>query len=532
MKAAIVLLFALIVVIAARRERVEMQGFRGTNGWSKTIPAPAEHVLKVIIAPKLRNLDRLDTIFWAVSTPGDAQYGKHLTREAMSNLVSPKPASINKIKAWLATAGVTKVELSSGGDFLHVEATVAQMAELLKAQFHVYRHTSGALLVRTTSYSVPAAIAPLVDVIVGVNGLPRLNKKRTQATPIGADNLPITPDILRTRYNVTDVGIAGVNNSMAVAEFQAQYFVPNDLVDFFTKFLPGNKNNAIFQVVGTNNPKVPGTEAELDTQYIMGVAPNIQTWVWSTPNNDFWAGLMDWASWVGNNTVPYVHSVSYGDQLEDQPPEDYKQRLNVEFQKLGAMGHSLIIASGDDGTGCEHCDTFQASFPSTSPYVTAVGATEFMSGTSGPEHAVEFFSSGGGFSRSFIAPSYQTAAIAQFFKVGTPMPPANSYNHTGRGTPDVSALGTGFQVFQDGKIQDVGGTSASTPTFSAIIALLNQARIQAKKSTLGFLNPWIYQSAASTPGAFFDVTQGSNPEGCCKVGFPCAVCWDTVSVVV
>jgi tripeptidyl-peptidase-1 len=188
----------------------------------------------------------------AVSTPGDAQYGKHLTRQAMSNLVSPKPATVNKIKAWLATAGVTKVELSSGGDFLHVEATVAQMAELLKAQFHVYRHTSGAVLVRTTSYSVPAAIAPLVDVIAGVNGLPRLNKKRTQATPIGADNLPITPDILRTRYNVTDVGVAGVNNSMAVAEFQAQYFVPNDLVDFFNKFLPGNKNNAIFQVVGTN----------------------------------------------------------------------------------------------------------------------------------------------------------------------------------------------------------------------------------------------------------------------------------------
>ncbi len=52
------------------------------------------------------------------------------------------------------------------------------------------------------------------------------------------------------------------------------------------------------------------------------------------------------------------------------------------------------------------CFKFQASFPSTSPYVTTVGATRFLSGTSGDEAAVDNFGSGGGFSRSFAAPEY------------------------------------------------------------------------------------------------------------------------------
>merc|ERR1711907_783018 len=54
----------------------------------------------------------------------------------------------------------------------------------------------------------------------------------------------------------------------------------------------------------------------------------------------------------------------------------------------------------------------------------------------------------------------------------------------------------------------VGGTSASTPSWGAIISLLNEECLSASggSKTLGFVNPLFYQNA----DAFNDITKGSN----------------------
>ena len=87
--------------------------------------------------------------------------------------------------------------------------------------------------------------------------------------------------------------------------------------------------------------------------------------------------------------------------------------------------------------------------------------------------------------------------------------PKGAFNRTGRGTPDVSALGEGYQVMQGGKVTPAAGTSASTPYFASLISLINDARLQAGKKQLGFLNPWIYKNRHT---AFTDITIGSNPD--------------------
>jgi len=285
-------------------------------------------------------------------------------------------------------------------------------------------------------------------------------------------------------------------------------------------------------VIGTNKQADPGLEAELDVQYIMGMNPNTPTWFISVPANDFWTDLITWTGILSNTSgIPYVHSVSYGDQYESQPSSAYKFKLESQVQMLTSTGLTIIFASGDSGTGCDHCTKFQPSFPATIPFVTSVGATQFISGNSGPEEAVTFFPSGGGFSNHFTAPTWQTAAIAQYFKVAQNLPKPTYYNASGRGTPDVSALGQGFQIMVDGKITEVAGTSCSAPTFASIVALLNQARFAMGKGSFGFMNPWIYQVAAANPTAFFDVTQGTNVDGCCHIGFSCAVGWDPVTGV-
>jgi tripeptidyl-peptidase-1 len=53
--------------------------------------------------------------------------------------------------------------------------------------------------------------------------------------------------------------------------------------------------------------------------------------------------------------------------------------FNTEAMKLGLQGVTLVAASGDDGAnsgyGNGYC-FYDPKFPASSPYVTAVGATQ------------------------------------------------------------------------------------------------------------------------------------------------------------
>jgi kumamolisin len=79
---------------------------------------------------------------------------------------------------------------------------------------------------------------------------------------------------------------------------------------------------------------------------------------------------------------------------------------------------------------------------------------------------------------------------------------------------------TPVAIVLDGKIEFIGGTSAATPIWAGFMGLVNQARLAAKKSTLGWLTPRLYPPLPR--GAFRDITVGNN-------GFPAKVGYDLVT---
>lgn len=170
------------------------------------------------------------------------------------------------------------------------------------------------------------------------------------------------------------------------------------------------------------------------------------------------------------------------------------------------------------------------SWPASSQWVTAVGGTRFVGHKIGnKEMATDQFGSGGGFSSMFKQPNWQVSAVQHY--VNNPpedphYPPAGSFDPNGRATPDVSALGEGYQVIIGGSIQSVGGTSASAPAFAGMVALLNEARFQKGMKQLGFLNPFLYQNE----NCFTDITLGTNAigrgNGPIKYGFNATAGWD------
>ena len=95
---------------------------------------------------------------------------------------------------------------------------------------------------------------------------------------------------------------------------------------------------------------------------------------------------------------------------------------------------------------------------------------------------------------------------------------------------DVSAVGWNFQYVINGVVGHVGGTSASSPTFAAVLSVLNSARLAAGKSTLGWVNPFLYAAAAQSKTAFHDVTVGNNAYSTC-MGFNATKGWDPMTGV-
>jgi len=245
----------------------------------------------------------------------------------------------------------------------------------------------------------------------------------------------------------------------------------------------------------------------------------------------------------------------------------YVNRTNNEFVKLGLVGHTLLAASGDDGTAGGHgtednCATMGPIYPSSSPWVLSVGATsiEQSNTTAAPDAGAPpictnsfyqcvcstsnneqpalqtnsaGFDTGGGFSIHIPMVSYQQKAVQAYLKSGVTLPNANLFNPNNRGFPDVAGVGDQICVLDPGSpCNFVGGTSASTPLWGSLITLLNQDRLAAKKKPLGFVNPLIYSMYYADMNKYFysGFNQGNNAGECDPThGFNAAPGWNPLT---
>merc|ERR1719480_129655 len=104
--------------------------------------------------------------------------------------------------------------------------------------------------------------------------------------------------------------------------------------------------------------------------------------------------LIKWVKTISSMPdAPQIHSVSYGNDEKQQSSKEYMEVCNTAFMKAGARGLSILFASGDQGVcGRSGCGLFMHArfhpdFPAASPYITAVGGTDFAGNNIGDETA-------------------------------------------------------------------------------------------------------------------------------------------------
>ena len=218
------------------------------------------------------------------------------------------------------------------------------------------------------------------------------------------------------------------------------------------------------------------------------------------------------------------------------------------FPPLSSPDGSCVLEAADPAVGASMPQwrgmvdsPHYAMYPSASPYVTSVGATQLPSSSQpsgtcdAPLSAADAASevaasirsgagvtSGGGFSLVSPRPAYQDAAVSAYLDSATGLPPAETFNGHGRAYPDVALNGHKYLIFESDGVTEVDGTSASAPAFAAMITLLNDELLSLGATPLGFLNPLLYHLQQASPDVFNDIGSGDNrctETTCCSFGF-------------
>ncbi|KAK1574290.1 Pro-kumamolisin [Colletotrichum navitas] len=386
----------------------------------------------------------------------------------------------------------------------------------------------------------------------------------------------ITPACLRALYATPPGDLKASNNTLGIVEYTPQAFLQSDLDLFFDEFEPRLKGTSPIvtlianAVVQTQNQSFNfNGESALDLEFAMAMIFPQQATLYQVGDLNQGASFNNFLDAIdgsyctfeggdskdpnidgqygpkicGSASPTNVISTSYGFNEADLGHK-YVERQCAEYMKLGLQGITVLYSSGDSGVagnGKQCIDSltgayndgksgiFNPSFPGSCPWVTSVGATQILEGSTvhTPESACEkVIFSGGGFSNVFPLADYQKKTMVDYYNQNAPPYGGDRFNNsrTVRGYPDISANGANYVTAVDGKFTLSFGTSASAPVVGSIINLINEKRIAAGKQPVGFINPTLY----AHPEILNDVTNGNNP-GCGTQGFSAVPGWDPVT---
>jgi len=549
--------------------------------WNPETKTPKDTIIEFTLALQQQNIEEFDALFERLTTPGSPEFRQWRTIQELTDMIAPPKEDQDYVLNYLRNHGCTG---TSYGDVIVAEGPAHAVEEIFSTEFFEFRHVAHSLTVhRGIHYpTIPEELSPIVIFVTGISTFPyerpQLHRKPIQAAMADSDKW-IVPQTLRAMYNLPSTPSTAKANSQAVVEFGLVAGISTDDLQKFNQLTNGPSNASLAYTVGTFafTPISPiDGESTLDVQYIMAVAPGVATSFWTVNG---W--VYDFTTLVQTRQsrslpVPLVFSLSYAWAEADQcevtgngatcgqvggSDTSYVTTTSRNFQKLGASGISILVASGDAGAAAKvniDCDSKNSpvnpNFPASSPYVTTVGGTMLQNGGTALTGSLPPFcsepsitcagggveivcsvpdaliTSGGGFSNILAQPSYQSSDVSAWMNSGALQPPTKYWSSSGRAYPDVAALAHKYLIVENGESFSVDGTSASTPVTSGIIAMINGNRLNKGLTSLGFINPSLYDMSASS---FTDVTIGNNTgteyndgRSCNTYGYGASAGWD------
>ena len=110
--------------------------------WVQSRRLEAHKVLPMRFGLTQQNMHRLEELLLEVSHPESEKYGQHYTAAQVVDTFAPSEDAIAAVTNWLVESGFSRdrLRLSVNKAWIQVNATTAEVEELLKAEYHVYSH--------------------------------------------------------------------------------------------------------------------------------------------------------------------------------------------------------------------------------------------------------------------------------------------------------------------------------------------------------------------------------------------------------
>jgi subtilase family serine protease len=284
----------------------------------------------------------------------------------------------------------------------------------------------------------------------------------------------------------------GAGQTIAIVDAYNDPNIASDLAVFDAAF--GIAPPPSFKIVGqTGSTKLPttnpgwDTEISLDVEWAHAIAPGANILLVET-TSDRWSDLLAGVDYAKNQPGVSVVSMSWD-------VSEYRIETGTDSTFTTAANHpvTFVAAAGDYGSPPE--------YPATSPNVLSVGGTTLtLSSGGGYGSEVAWSDGGGGVSLVETEPAYQDGAQ----NTGYLSSPDVSYDadpNTGFAVYDTvnDRYGTGWE--------EIGGTSAGAPQWSALIAIADEGLAAAGKPALAQAQARLFTLPAN---AFHDITSGNN----------------------
>ncbi|SAK84609.1 peptidase S53 propeptide [Caballeronia hypogeia] len=497
-------------------ERVPVQGAKAIG------KADPNERLEVTMLVRRRSSDAFEKHIAGLAAQGAAT--KHIGHDEFTKQFGADAADLTAIRSFAQKHDLAVVECHEGRRAVVLSGSVAQFEAAFGVSLEQYEHAGGTYRGRVGAIHLPDELNGVVDAVMGLDNRQQARPNFRARAPHGnvrwtakaAGPAAFTPAQIASLYDFP----AGDGQGQCIALIElGGGFRPADLQTYFASLNVAAPPSVIAVSVDhgrnhpTGDPNGPDGEVMLDIEVAGAVAPGATIAVYFAPNTD--AGFLDAISTAIHDTKnkPSVISISWGGP-ESAWTQQALNAFDQAFQSAAALGITVCVASGDNGSGDGVNDgADHADFPASSTYALGCGGTSLLA--NGSQAASETVwnngasggASGGGVSANFALPAWQEGL--QVTRAGGQQSPL-----TKRGVPDVAGDAdpeTGYEVRVDGHNTVIGGTSAVAPLWAGLIARINAI----KGAPVGYINPQLYKN----PSLLVDITQGNNGDFAASAGW-------------
>ena len=143
--------------------------------------------VRIYLAPN-GGVDALKSAVAAVSTPGSPSYRAFLSAADFHNRYDPTTSTVKAVSTWLRQNRFAVTGVEPHRRYVSAHGTVAAAQKAFGAGINRYTHKGRQVQANSSPLKVPAALAPSILTISGVDTTPRLVKHSSAPPPPGFAN--------------------------------------------------------------------------------------------------------------------------------------------------------------------------------------------------------------------------------------------------------------------------------------------------------------------------------------------------------